>query len=222
KYITAPVDAAIIKEIQKNGYLFGGDAHERYCPVLNDGTYVRYSWRGWGRIMALAHGYKDADYMIAYMDDMIDPSDRKYPKAKDIDDSRIVPKESLVETFVMHLTEEMFGAMKEGTKTVEIRLFDTESKLVDIGDFIEFFRNNEDKNGIKMRVIDLRIEQTFKELFERDIDLLHTELYFTPKQLGVPGQSTIESLVKGMYKYYTKEQEKKYGVIAFILDNPHL
>ncbi|MDE6240827.1 MAG: hypothetical protein K2M08_00210 [Anaeroplasmataceae bacterium] len=222
KDITAPVDAVIIKEIRNHGYFFGGDAHERFCPLLNDGTYVRYSWRGWGRVMALAHEGKEMDYMMAYMDDMIDPSDRKYPEPKDIDDSRIAPKESLAEIFGMHLNEDMFYAMKEGIKTVEVRLFDDKSKLVDIGDYIEFFKNNEDKDGIKMRVIDLRIEQTFQQVFERNIDVLHTELYFTPQQLGAPEQSTIETLVKGMYKYYTKEQEKKYGVIAFILGKNHL
>lgn len=72
---------------------------------------------------------------------------------------------------------------------------------------------------IKKQVVDLRIRGTFKELFERDIDLKKKELYFTPEQLGASKQSTIDTLVQGMYKYYSKEQEKKYGVIAFILAN---
>ncbi|MBD5391128.1 hypothetical protein HDR67_03900 [bacterium] len=215
KYITAPIDAAIIKEIRKHGYLFGGDAHERYCPLLNDGTYVRYSWRGWGRIMALAHGYKDEDYMMAYMDEMIEPKVRKYPNVLKIDDSKIHLKENLADTFVMHLSEEMFLAMKEGTKIVEVRVFDDKRKLVDIGDYIEFHNNND---HIKMRVIDIRIEHTFKEVFERIIDLNNTSLYYTPEQLGFSKESSIDQLVKEMYKYYTKEQEEKYGVIAFTLE----
>lgn len=218
KYITAPIDAVIIKEIRKHGYLFGGDAHERYCPLLNDGTYVRYSWRGWGRIMALAHGYDESEYMMAYMDDMIDPKMRKYPQDLDINDSRIVLKDSLVETFVMHLRDDMFYAIKEGTKTVEVRLFDEKRKLIDIGDYIEFIKMDNTEH-IKKRVVDLRIKRTFKELFERDIDLRKKELYFTPLQLGASKHSSIDTLVQGMYKYYPKEQEKKYGVIAFILEN---
>ena len=215
KDITASVDAVIIKEIRKHRYLFGGDAHERYCPLLNDGTYVRYSWRGWGRIMALAHGYTAEDYMLAYMDDIIDPEMRKYPEDLDIDESRIKFKENLADTFVMHLSEEMFLAMKEGTKTVEVRLFDDKRKLVDIGDYIEFHNNNV---YIKMRVLDIRIEHTFKELFERSIDLRNTSLYYAPKQLGFSEESSIDELVKEMYKRYTKEQEEKYGVIAFTLE----
>lgn len=215
KDITAPVDAVIIKEIRMHGYLFGGDAHERYCPLLNDGTYVRYSWRGWGRIMALAHGYKDEDYMLAYMDDLIDPKMRKYPGDLEIDDTKIKLKEHLADTFVMHLSEEMFLAMKEGTKTVEVRLFDDKRKLVDIGDYIEFYNNDD---YIKLRVLDIRIEHTFKELFERNIDLWNTSLYYIPKELGFSEVSSIDELVKEMYKYYTKEQEQKYGVIAFTLE----
>ena len=218
KDITASVDAVIIKEIRKHGYLFGGDAHERYCPLLNDGTYVRYSWRGWGRIMALAHGYKAEDYMLAYMDDMIDPKMRKYPVVLEIDDSRIKFKENLADTFVMHLNEEMFFAMKEGTKTVDVRLFDDERKLVDIGDYIEFHNKSDDDTFIKMRVLDIRIEHTFKEIFERNIDLWNTSLYYTPEQLGYPKEYSLEKLIKEMYKWYSKEQEEKYGVIAFVLE----
>lgn len=219
KDITAPVDAVIIKEIRKYGYLFGGDAHERYCPFLNDGTYVRYSWRGWGRIMALAHGYKAEDYMMAYMDDLIEPKMRKYPAVLEIDDSRIKFKENLADTFVMHLSEEMFLAMKEGTKTVDVRLFDDKRKLVDIGDYIEFHNGD---SHIKMRVLDIRIEHTFKEIFERNTDLWNTSLYYTPEQLGSPKEYSLETLIKEMYKWYSKEQEEKYGVIAFTLEKQKL
>ncbi|MDE6047014.1 MAG: hypothetical protein K2F56_00135 [Anaeroplasmataceae bacterium] len=215
KDITAPVDAVIIKEIRNHGYFFGGDAHERYCPVLNDGTYVRYSWRGWGRVMALAHGYQEEDYMIAYMDDMIEPEMRKYPEDLEIDDSKIEFKENLADTFIMHLCDAMFLAMKEGTKTVEVRLFDDKRKLVDIGDYVEFHNND---TYMKMRVLDIRIEHTFKELFECNIDLRNTSLYYPPKLLGFSEEYTVDSLVKEMYKYYTKKQEEKYGVIAFVFE----
>ena len=50
-------DLAVIECIRKNGYAFWGDSHQNRkgcCPVLNDGTKVRYSMRGWGSIMASA------------------------------------------------------------------------------------------------------------------------------------------------------------------------
>ena len=66
-------DLAVIECIRKNGYAFGGDSHQNRkgcCPVLNDGTKVRYSMRGWGSIMASALDIDDSDgyaYMEWYM-----------------------------------------------------------------------------------------------------------------------------------------------------------
>ena len=51
---------AIIDDIKEHGYLFSGWAHQEgnFCaPVLNDGKIYRFSQRGWGGVMAEAHGY---------------------------------------------------------------------------------------------------------------------------------------------------------------------
>ena len=223
KDITACVDATIIKEIRRHGYLFGGDRHEYFCPVLNDGTYVSYSWRGWGRIMALAHGNEDElGYMIAYMDDLIDPAARKTPERNKVDISSIVPKETLTETFVMRLSDAMFELVKAGTKTVEIRLFDEKRKLIDIGDYIEFCKVNDESQRVKRRVADLYIFETFEELFEVEEYLgdrkWAKKLRYTPEQVGSPADATAGEMVAAMYKYYDKAQVEKYGVMAFILE----
>lgn len=225
KDITASVDAAIIKEIRKHGYFFGGDVHENYCPVLNDGTYVSYSWRGWGRIMALAHGNQDElGYMIAYMEDLIAPEVRKRPEWGKVDCSRIVPKETLTETFVMHLSDDMFEAVKAGTKTVEIRLFDEKRKLVDIGDYIEFRKNGDESESVRRRVTDLNIWETFEELFEVEEYLGDRKwakrLRYTPEQVGSPADATAADMAAAMYKYYDKAMVEKYGVMAFVLEEP--
>lgn len=225
KDITACVDDVIIKEIRKHGYLFGGDRHEDYCPVLNDGTYVSYSWRGWGRIMALAYG-KDGDYsyMFGYMDSLMDRKKLKYPPYCEVDETRIVPKETLAETFVMHLSDDMFEKVKAGTKTVEIRLFDDKRKLVDIGDYIEFRKASGENERVKRRVVDLDIWESFEELFEKEEYVGNSKwvdkLRFTPEQIGSPANSTAAEMAEAMYKYYDKAQVEKYGVMAFILQKP--
>lgn len=61
---------AIIDEIRKHGYEFSGPTHgESGCtPVLNNGKKYLFSTRGWGDIMAEAHGYTGSmDYLIYYM-----------------------------------------------------------------------------------------------------------------------------------------------------------
>ena len=222
--ITACVDKAVIKEIRKYGYLFGGDRHEDYCPVLNDGTYVSYSWRGWGRIMALAYNKKgEYSYMCAYMDSMIKPAARKYPPNGIPDDERIVPKETLTETFVMRLADDMFEKVKNGTKTLEIRLFDDKRKQVDIGDYIEFRKESNPEERIKLRVKDLDLWETFQKAFTRvdyEKEKRIETLRFPPEQLGFSADATPEELIEGMYRFYSKEDEKKHGVIIFTLEKP--
>lgn len=224
KDITVGVDKVIIEEIRKHGYLFGGDSHETYSPVLNDGTLVNYSWRGWGRIMAIAHDEwtGGVSYMFGYMDKLLNPEYIKYPQLS-VDDRRIVPKESLAETIVMRLKDDEFDAIKSGEKTVEIRLFDDDSKRVDIGDYIEFVKSSDGTERVKRKVVDLDVWQSFEEVFTK---VRHkngeriVELRFTPKQLGAPQDATVDSLVENMYKYYAKEQEEECGVVAFILEEP--
>lgn len=218
--ITAPVDAAIIKEIRKHGYLFGGDVHENYCPILNDGTLVSYSWRGWGRIMALAHGLEESDYMFGYMDRLLKPEARKYPERGLFEGAQIVPKESLAETFVMHMNSAMFDAVKAGTKTIEVRLFDEKRKLIDVGDYIEFRRVGNEDDRIKKRVANMFLNKTFKKIFEKSMFDEQGEWVreYTPEQFGSPKDCTTDEYVEAMYRIYGRAEEEKYGAIAFILE----
>ena len=100
---------AIIEDIRKNGYSFGGDAHQyiKGCaPVLNNGKIYRCSMRVWGAIMAEAWNAPNEDgygYMIWYMDDYR-VEDRpenarklKYPKSK-VDRKRIIRNAEYVTT----------------------------------------------------------------------------------------------------------------------------
>ncbi|MBO4251380.1 MAG: hypothetical protein J5911_01815 [Clostridia bacterium] len=92
---------AVIEDIRKNGYSFGGDGHQyvKGCaPVLNNGTAYRCSMREWGALMAEAWNAPNDDgygYMIWYMDDYR-VGDRprkvrklKYPASK-VDRKKIV------------------------------------------------------------------------------------------------------------------------------------
>lgn len=219
--ITASVDAAIIKDIREHGYLFGGDRHEDYCPVLNDGTKASYSWRGWGRIIALAYGEEgEYSYMCGYMDSMIKPKARKYPDMRFPNDERIVPKEMLAEVLVMHLNDDMFEAVKAGTKTVEIRLFDEKRKHVDIGDYIDFRKASDETQHVLRKVTNIDLAETFERMFLKNYYADDKVLRYTPVALGSPEGTDCQSLVEGMYKIYTKEQEKKCGVISIELEKP--
>ena len=98
----------------------------------------------------------------------------------------------------MKLQSDPFERMKNGKKTVEIRLYDEKRRLVKENDCIEF--TNIDTNEIiKVKVIKLHLFDTFKDLFN----------YFDSSYFG----NDISSY-EVMYDYYTREEEKKYGVVG--------
>lgn len=216
--ITECVERAIIEEIRAKGYCFGGDSHERFCPVLNDGTFVSYSYRGWGAVMARAWQINDGDgleYMYFYRDENIEDDARRYPP-QGVDESLIInDKDEIAETFEMHLNDGPFFAIKEGKKTVEVRLYDEKRKLIDVGDYIEFCRAANPEEKIKVKVISLNYGETFRELFSRKI---YTEQGATPlfpiTAYGAEEGTTVKQLVECYRKIYSRYKERKFGVLA--------
>lgn len=76
---------AIIEDIKSHGYCFSGYAHQEYdngVPVLNDGLARRFSQRGWGGVMAKAHGfmgymdYSSFAFSFGYDEEKMPPLDR--------------------------------------------------------------------------------------------------------------------------------------------------
>lgn len=76
---------AVVEEVKKHGYLFGGDSHQdrsNCCPVLSNGYKMCCSWRGWGAVIGAAYrnGKKrQYEYMDGYMDMLIKPEALRYP-----------------------------------------------------------------------------------------------------------------------------------------------
>lgn len=102
----------------------------------------------------------------------------------------------------MKLNESPFERIKNGTKTIEFRLYDEKRKKVKIGDKIEFSKLPDLQEKILVEVLDIYIDKTFKNLFEK---------IFTDK-------NEIARKTKSMYQFYSKEQEKEYGVIGIKID----
>ena len=98
----------------------------------------------------------------------------------------------------MKLKEEPFENIKNGTKTIEFRLYDEKRQKVKIGDKIEFSKLPDLQEKILVDVVDIYKNKTFRELFKRLIE----------------NKEEIERKTKSMYQFYSKEQEKKYGVVG--------
>jgi len=101
----------------------------------------------------------------------------------------------------MKLTAPAFDAIKSGKKIIEIRLYDAKRRIINIEDKIEFTREPDKKEKIKVQVTGLLRYNAFRDLLE-DYPLK----YF--------GANNKRDLLKNLYSYYTKEKESQYGVIG--------
>lgn len=104
---------AIIDDIKAHGYLFSGYDHQEMldcAPVLNDGKRRCFSQRGWGGVMAEAHGYFGAyDYSLFTFGSSDEYSKRpsEYFFAEGF-----TPEENLEEHFEIEVDESIFAHAK--------------------------------------------------------------------------------------------------------------
>lgn len=98
----------------------------------------------------------------------------------------------------MKLQENPFERIKDGTKTIEFRLYDEKRNKIQIGDQIEFSKLPDLQETILVYVLDLYRASTFENLFKK---------LFTDEE-------EIKNKASAMYQYYTPAKEKQYGVVG--------
>lgn len=59
-----------------------------------------------------------------------------------------------------------FAKMREGTKTIEVRLFDEKRQTLKVQDEIEFSLTTDPNQKIHVKILDLMRFKTFEELFQ--------------------------------------------------------
>lgn len=99
----------------------------------------------------------------------------------------------------MKLNQSPFDRIKNGTKTVEFRLYDDKRKQIKVGDKIEFSKLPEQSEKLLVEVLELYQDKTFEKLF---------------RKLYKDNEEEIERKTKSMYTIYSQEQEKQYGVLG--------
>lgn len=103
----------------------------------------------------------------------------------------------------MSLNEAPFEQIKNGEKTVELRLFDEKRRLVQEGDVIYFSLIENATEVIKTKVISLHKAASFATLLSEEMLV----------KSGFAGY-TKEEAIACMRTYYTAEKEEKYGVLG--------
>ena len=101
----------------------------------------------------------------------------------------------------MKLKTEYFEKIKQGSKTIECRLYDEKRKMLKIGDTIWFSDAQQEENKISTQIIALHLFPSFFELLN----------HFPINIFGSKDKGQFLTILK---KFYSDEDEKKYGVVG--------
>jgi len=107
----------------------------------------------------------------------------------------------------MGLYDSPFKKIQSGTKTIEIRLNDEKRRKISIGDYIIFTKLSEPEKKLTVEVTALYPYSTFKALYEA----------FSFSEFGCEGY-TIQQLLDGTYKIYSKEKEEQCGALGIRIE----
>lgn len=107
----------------------------------------------------------------------------------------------------MKLQPKYFDLVKSGEKFYEIRLFDEKRKQLKRGDTLIFKKEPELTEELKTRIVNLVEFPSFEVMTK----------FICPKFIGMDGMTSKE-IVETYHKFYSPEQETKYGVLAIMVD----
>ena len=109
-----------------------------------------------------------------------------------------------MKTHEMNLQPKYFDFIKDGTKRIELRLYDEKRQLIRLGDIIEFTKSDDEK--FKAEVIGLLLYSSFNDLFE-DFDI----------SILADATMTKQELLDVLGEFYTSEKQAEFGVAGIRL-----
>lgn len=101
----------------------------------------------------------------------------------------------------MKLNNDPFIKIKDGTKTVELRLNDEKRRLLNVGDVI-CFTNNSTLEKLEVLVENLHSYDNFEELYK----------HFDKVSMGYNDTDVPD--YRDMLEYYSSDEQSKYGVLG--------
>jgi len=107
----------------------------------------------------------------------------------------------------MKLQPKYFDYIQNGTKKIELRLYDEKRSVINLGDEIEFLKEPELTEKMKVKVIGLLRYNNFTDLFND----------FNIEDLADKSM-TKEELLNVLQEFYTPEKQKQYGVLGIRID----
>lgn len=108
---------------------------------------------------------------------------------------------------IVHLHSDVFEIVKKGIKDIEVRVNDEKRRKLNVGDSLVFLKRPLEDEMIKVKVKSLEYYDNFKELVN----------HYDMKRIYLEGY-TKEMYLKEMERFYTEDEQKKYGVVAIIFE----
>ena len=109
--------------------------------------------------------------------------------------------------YKLKLQPKYYNFILNGTKRIEIRLFDEKRQQIKIGDTIKFLKEPDLNESFNVKVIGLLRYNNFEDMFKDfDISIL------SDKSLSK------EELISELERFYTKEKQDKYGVLGIRIE----
>ena len=105
---------------------------------------------------------------------------------------------------IMKLTPSPFEMIRNGKKTIELRLYDEKRKCISSGDKITFVNTDDDNDLLNVMVENMFVFNSFEELYS-NLPLL--ECGYTENDVSMASPDDME-------QYYSKDEQKKYGVVG--------
>ena len=103
----------------------------------------------------------------------------------------------------LKLQERFFDYIENGTKRIELRLYDEKRRAINLGDEIEFLKLPDLEDKLKVKVCGLLRYSSFSDLF-KDFDI----------SILADKSMSKEELLNVLQEFYTQEEQEKYGVLG--------
>ena len=107
-------------------------------------------------------------------------------------------------THTMQLQPSPFEMIRNGTKTIELRLYDDKRRKIRIGDRIVFVHTENRAETLETSVTGLYVFDSFAALYD-SLPLL--ECGYTEADIGTASPEDMD-------EYYPREMQRKYGVVG--------
>lgn len=104
----------------------------------------------------------------------------------------------------MKLHDDPFDLIEREVKTFELRLYDEKRQFINVGDEIVFSCRSDPDRTVSVTVTSLNVFKTFEELYEQ-LPLL---------KCGYTAETLSKAKPDDMSKYYSSEEEKRFGVVG--------